>query len=287
MATVAQQTTSVASTQRRDPAAGAVFIETLRRDWRQPLYWGGGLALMGLMLMLTATQTDFLEEYRGLTEAFPQLLEAFVGADASFLATVEGYLSIEYFSWITLLYALVAVLFGVNVIANEEALGSIEILLTQPLPRWRMVLEKSAAYTLLVVAIGLIAYAGLLLGDLSAQVLTVDAWLFFVAATAVIPFTLMMMGITILLSAILRRRALVGQISALIVAAGFVASLLNNLASDVALVQAVASLSPFTYYDPAAIMQQGVTWGALAVMFGVFIVCVAAAAALFQRRDVA
>lgn len=286
MATLAQATNKQQAQTRTHSVNGVVFAETLRRDWRHILYWGISLALMGGFIVAMASELDFLEKYQQLASTFPQLIQAFGGGEAAFMATVEGFLSVEYFSWISLLYALMGVLFGLNVIANDEASGTLDVVIALPLPRWRLVLEKSLAYTVISVAVVLVAYSGLWAGNVASDVVTIDMNWFFLAVFAITPFTLAIMGLTVLLSAILRRRALVGQLLGAVVALGFTLGLLNNMATDVPALQAVARLSPFAYYRPSEIMQTGAAWGDMALLTLFFVLCTAGAMAIFQRRDI-
>ena len=83
----------------------------------------------------------------------PLLLQAFGMTDAAQLATPAGFLDFGFFSYMMLVLAAYAVIAGLSVTANEEDRGIMDVLLSLPIPRWRLVVERFLAYALILVLI--------------------------------------------------------------------------------------------------------------------------------------
>ena len=82
-----------------------------------------------------------------LVDEYPEALKAFIGFGGGIdYATGAGYLGIELFSFMVPLLLLVAAIgAGARAIAGEEERGTMDLLLSNPIGRSRVVLEKGAA----------------------------------------------------------------------------------------------------------------------------------------------
>ena len=268
------------------PTIGAILRETLRRHWRDLLYWGGGGALMAYFVIALAPNTDFLQAYEEITQMFPGFYEAFVGEDAAFAVTAEGYVTGEFFSWIVLVYAMYGVLAGLSVTINDEESGSLDVLLSMPVARWRVVLEKALAFTLLMAGIVLVSVFGLWLGEASANVLEADNVRLLEMAFNMLPSTLVTFAFTVFIGNLVRRRTLATWIGGVFIVASFVIDFLARLAPDSPILTPLAPLSFYRYYTPAQVIQHGLNGSNVAVLMGAALMLLAAGVLLFQRRDV-
>ncbi|MCB9452184.1 MAG: ABC transporter permease subunit [Anaerolineaceae bacterium] len=265
---------------------GAVFIETLRQNWKQVLYWGIGCGAMGFFTISLLPYSGFLEAYQKIIEMLPpQVYQAFLGEDTAFAATPEGYLSGEFFSWIVLMYALYAVIAGLNVSANEEESGILDVLLSLPLPRWRMVIEKAAAYTLIITGMVFLSFLGLWGGELTAHVLTIETERLAETVFNMLPSVLMVLGFTIFAGTVFRRRSTVARVGGAIIVGSFFLEFMGGMASQASLARAISVISFYHYYDPAGVIQHGFNWGNIAILLVASILLLAAAVWRFQRRD--
>ena len=265
---------------------GAVFIETLRQNWKQVLYWGIGCGAMGFFTISLLPYSGFLEAYQKIIEMLPpQVYQAFLGEDTAFAATPEGYLSGEFFSWIVLMYALYAVIAGLNVSANEEESGTLDVLLSLPLPRGRMMIEKTAAYTLIITGMILLSFLGLWGGELTAHVLTIETSRLAETVFNMLPSVLLVLGFTIFAGTVFRRRSTVGRVGGAIIVGSFFLEFMGGMASPTSLPRAISVISFYHYYDPAGVIQHGINWGNIAILLVVSILLLLVALWRFQRRD--
>lgn len=264
---------------------GAIFSETLRRSWRQILYWGGGMALLGAYITAIIQDVDFLEQYAQIAQSMPRaLLQMFGADDMAALATPEGFLSLGFFGYGLFIFAFFAVLAGLNVTANEEDEGTMDVLLSLPVPRWRVVLEKFAAYVVIFLAIVILSFVGLWLGK-QASPLELNMSRLVEGIINMIPGTLLMMGLTTFVAAVARRKSTAMAITAVVIIASYFIDFLGRAASGTT-VAALRAVSFFSYYDSESVMLNGLAWGNVLLLMVVAVLLVAGTLWAFQRRDI-
>lgn len=143
----------------------SVLGKTLRDQRRALVGWSLAIAALIAYVVGFWPSLEGSDLLTGFTEDLPEALQAFLGeAD---LGTARGYLSAQLFG--TLLPTLVIVLAvgkGARIIAGEEEDGLLELLLVQPLPRWRIALEKAAGVLATVAVVVAGAYVVALVGVL-------------------------------------------------------------------------------------------------------------------------
>jgi hypothetical protein len=77
---------------------GSIFIETMRRNWRQILYWGLGMASLGLMIASIVPDVDALQQFVELMATLPPALLSMLGSnDMAFMATADGFIGTTLF----------------------------------------------------------------------------------------------------------------------------------------------------------------------------------------------
>lgn len=264
---------------------GVVFVETLRQNWRGMLYWGVGLALLGLLILNLITDVDALKQVAQLMETLPPaLLKAMGMDDLTQLATPEGFLGGAYFGRVILILSVFGVISGLNITANEEDQGILDVLLSLPLPRWRLIIEKFAAYTVMTVGIVALGFLGLCAGE-RASGLAINTFRLLESSFNVLPTVLVIVAFTTLAGAIFRRKGTATMVTAIFVIASYFVDLMGRAASDSFLNQ-VRVLSFFSYFDNDGVMRDGLAWGNVALLLVVTGVFVAGSLWFFQRRDV-
>lgn len=263
---------------------GVVFRETLRRSWRGMLYWGVGFGLYGLMIMLIVQDANILKQYGEIAKAFPPAIMQLLGGDAASLATPEGFLAYGYFGYLLLIFAVYAIMAGLNVTANDEDAGIMDTVLSLPLPRWRLLLEKTLAYALLVIGIVAISFIGLFIG-MQFSALAVDGSRLLQATFNMIPAALLILGFTVLAGALFRSKGTATAIAAVFVVGSYVLNFLGQAASGTIFDQ-LRRLSFFNYYDHQGVILHGLAWGNVALLLALAVLCAVGAIWTFERRDV-
>ena len=264
---------------------GVIFLDTLHRTWLQMLYWGAGL---GLMAMLTAAMVPLFDSMKlvELLQGMPPILLAAAGYDADLqvLATPEGIISIGFFGEFALIFAACPVVMGLRISANDEDAGVMEVLLSLPLPRWQVIVERFLACSLIVTGVSALAYGGLWLGVALARV-PLDMARMAMVVFNVVPVLIFVLAFTALMAALIRRRQRALAVTAAFVVASFILDVVAGIVAE-GLSQTLRALSFFSYYDPGDILQHGLDHGRLLLISALALLLALGAVWAFGRRDV-
>lgn len=143
----------------------SLFLKTLRDQWRAVLGWGLGLAALGYVMLLFFPEMSAFEELNKLLQSMPQMA-GFLGDIASF-TTLEGYVTSQLLAYVPAIVAIYAIMVGTNTISGELESGTMDTLMSHPIPRWRVVLEKYGALALSLLTICVLTGLGMWLGGLT------------------------------------------------------------------------------------------------------------------------
>ncbi len=271
----------------RPTAIGAVFMETLRRQFRSTLYWGLGFAAMAFLVLAIIPDAEFFKLYQQVASAVGGFYEGFLGADAAYAATPEGYVSAEFFSWVIFLLVIYAVIAGIRITITDEEDGNLDLVLSLPLPRWQLIVEQLLAYIVLMAFICVLAFLGLLLGQLAVDALNVSLFRLLEAALNFLPFAIVVLAMTLFLSTVMRRRVMVIRLTSILMIAAYILEFIGRMAGEQSIVHQVSKLSFYHYYDPVAVMKFGWQWGNMGVLLSSSLVLALLAIWFFNRRDIA
>lgn len=260
---------------------GTVFFETLRRTWKGTLGWAVGIAVMALYVVIAIPDAKVLQQYADIMKTAPKMLVLLAGSNADF-ATPAGIFSISFFSWIMLVLATYGVIVGLSITANEEERGIMDVLLSLPLARWRIVLEKFAAYTLNTVVIALVTFMTIRVSTLNSEIFKLDTGIIFWSCVNLIPAVLLCIAFTAFVASIVRRR---GTVTA--VAGGFVvvSYLLDTIGRSVS-GDGLRALSFFSYFDGVNSLTKGVSLVNMGLLLAISLLLIGLATVFFERRDV-
>ena len=259
-----------------------VFGKTIR-DLRWPTFWvalGMG-AMTGYFAVLFPTYSKLFDLNTMLKQLGPAAKLLGAGADASSLV---GFLHIELFSMI--LPALMVVLtagMASGFTAGEESRGTIDVLLSYPVSRRRLILEKTAAVVLACIACGVTVWVFALAGAAaSASELPPDK-----LAAALVMLVLLGLAFGALALAISAATGNRGAAIGVAVGVMVVMYLIDALAAIVDGLNAIRPLSLFRYYLGNDPLRNGVNLGDASVLAVVAAVLLVAALVAFERRDLA
>jgi ABC-2 type transport system permease protein len=261
-----------------------VFMKTLR-DWRRSLlFWGVGI--LAFMVMIVSfypairNSQQIIQQYVNMLPK--NLISAFAG-DITDYGTPAGFLNTElFFFMLPMLILVFTIGFGSGAIAGEEENGTLGLLLSFPLTRRRLVLEKAGALVVITIILTLVLWAGLVIGK---YIINMNISLGNLAAAC---FSTALLGIVFGMFALALGCAM-GKKSMAIAVAGAVAVLfyfVNALASNVGILKYFQKLSPFYYYTGNKPLVNGLSALDVGVMLAIIVVLTALAVLGFRRRDV-
>ncbi|MBC8446489.1 MAG: ABC transporter permease subunit [Chloroflexi bacterium] len=258
-----------------------IFRYTLRRFRGQILGWGIALALLGVLLI--SMYDSFAGEQEQLTELlalYPPEISAFLG-DLSTFGTPEGWVSLEFFSYMPLILGIFGVLMGSGLLVSDEESGTLDLIMAHPVSRTALFMGRLLAFVTATVAILAIAWLGLVIpmNWSSVDIGWGRMWLPLLSLLA----QLLVFGtISLLLSMLLPSRRMAATTGGLLLVASF---FITGLAKINENLKPVAKLSPLNYYQ-AQDAFQGLNGAWIAGLLGSAVVFAALAWWRFQRRDI-
>ncbi|MBN1285235.1 MAG: ABC transporter permease subunit [Anaerolineae bacterium] len=260
---------------------GAVFIKTLKDARRGIIGWGIVMAMLAAYIILLYPFLNEMEGIQQMLENLPPIFQGFLG-EAKDMLTPNGYLSSYFFNYVSVILVAYGIIAGASAVAGEEKRGTMDLLMSAPVPRWRVILEKFAAFVAglaLVVAIMSVAVLGalavtptlsasidrLILGMLNLMLLVISFG-----------------ALTFLLSAALPSRFSAGQLAAVVLIAAY---MLSAFAPMTDALDATQYINPFYYYGGTRVMLDGIQAVGVLVLVVVSAVFLALSVFSFERRD--
>lgn len=262
---------------------GVIFKRTLQDNRKSMFWWSFGIALMGLYVVVAFPFIEGLEDFARVMDT--PIFRAVLG-DIGELdwTTPEGFLGIELFSWIPLIFAVYAVMFGVGITGGEESNGTVDILLSTPTPRWQVIVERFLAY---IVAVFVILTASMMTmwvamlftPEMQSAIVTL-LW----GVLNIIPPMLLIGALALFLATVLPSPGQAGNISAAIIAASY---FLNSLAdmTNSSVMKALQSLSFYKYYAPFRVLTDGINWANFGLLIAVAAILFGLSIYFYERRD--
>ena len=258
-----------------------VLLRTARDAARGLVFWTAGIVVL---VLVTVSIYPSIEGNTDLTEAvenYPEELMAFFGGELDF-ATGPGYLEGELYSlMVPLLLLVYGIGAGARAIAGEEEEGTLDLLLSHPLRRRRVLLEKLGAAVALLAVLGLVVFLAV---TLSAAVFGLHVETLDVAAATLGAVLLgaAFASVAILVGAATGSRALAIGVPATLVIASY---LLFGLANLVDVLEPLGPLTPWDWYAGGDQLRRGPDWSGLGLLLASVVVVAGAAIPLFERRD--
>lgn len=258
-----------------------VFRYTLRRFRGQILGWGIALALLVVLIvsmydMIAAEQEQFAE----LMEIYPAEISAFMG-DISTFGTPEGWVSIEFFSYMPLILGIFGVLMGSGLLVSNEESGTLDLIMAHPVSRTALFMGRLLAFVTATIAILVITWLGFIV-SMTWSSMDIGWGRIWLPMLSLLAELLLFGTISLFLSMLLPSRRLAATTTGLLLVASFFITGLAKLNEDL---EAVAKLSPLNYYQAQdAFHALNGAW--LAGLLGSAVVFAALAWWRFQRRDI-
>ena len=261
-----------------------VTLKTLRDQRRSLVFWTLGLVALVGMYAGTFPSIARNSSYSDIINQMPEQIRALftAGAGGDF-SSGPGYLSVELLSFmapmLVLIYAIGA---GAGAIAGEEDRHTLDLLLSCPVSRRRVLLEKFAAMVvgvaLLVAALTVSTIALGAAADMGLSSTNV--------AAAMVHLTLLGLvfgALALLVGSATGRLGLSRAVAALVAVAAY---LVNGFGVTVSWLRPIRPASPFYQYLGHDPIRQGIWWLAVVIALATTTALVAAASATFRRRDV-
>jgi ABC-2 type transport system permease protein len=250
----------------------------MRRRARSIVIWGVALGALGaLYVALFPTMSGILEQYM---EQAPEGMRQYLGEIEGSM-TIEQWLGIEFVNGlipIALPFMVMAI--GARAVAGREERKTLDLLLCNPVPRWRVIAAAAGTMALSLACVLVITW---ILTCVAAPLAGVDLSPTRLAAglAALWPMCLVFGALALLASALVRRAFLAIVIPSVVLVAMYVIDSLGTMSKSVEPIRVVS-----LFYHLGRPLEGDFPWtGALLSVLAVCVLGFAAGAA-FARRDI-
>jgi len=258
-----------------------IFRYTLRRFRGQILGWGIALALLAVLLVsMYDSFAGELDQFEELLEIYPPEISAFMG-DLTTMATPEGWVSLEFFSYMPLILGIFGVLMGSGLLVSHEENGTLDLIMAHPVSRTALFMGRLLAFVTATVAILVITWLGFIV-SMTWSSMDIGWGRIWLPMLSLLAELLLFGTMSLLLSMVLPSRRLAATAAGLLLVASFFITGLAKINEDL---EPVAKLSPLNYYQAQdAFHALNGAW--LAGLLAAAVVFAALAWWRFQRRDI-
>lgn len=262
-----------------------LFLYELRKRRNATIGWGISMGLYVVYVMVL---------YPAIGDAYGELINNLgnnplfqIFGDFSSMTSFSGFLSLYVADYLPLILAIYAITNGTGALAGEEEAGTLELIMSQPLARWQIVVAKAAAMMIAVFLILLITAGAAIITFIvmEEQIGPTDVTIGSILAMVLYawPLVMIFMMLALFLGAFLPRRRLAAIGVTIYLIISFFG---NNLATLSDTLDRLQPLFPFYYYDGNRILGEGVSLDDLLLLSGAIVILLLLALASFQRRNV-
>jgi len=248
------------------------------------LGWGIGLGLFAFMIVtMFPSFAPEMAQFESLLENdIYKLMGEFTA-----IATLEGFVSTEVFSFAPLIFAIYGAFAGATALAGEEEAGTLELTMSLPVRRWQLVLTKAVGlgitifFALVLVGVGLVL--GLLAIEGKLDNVTITPAKMMLSALSVWPLVMSFTMMALFLGAYLPTRRLAATATTIVLVASFLG---NNLAALSEPIEKIKFIFPFNYFNGGSLLVKGVDTDGMWVLLAISAAFLILAVLAFQRRNV-
>lgn len=223
--------------------------------------------------------------YPSVADAQEEIMEGLGESMLGSLAMVgsaEAFLSFQLFSFQPLYLAIFLIIETSSTVAGEERAKTFDILLTRPIERWRILVEKALAIFLGVVIITAATTIGAVAGAYAGRV-DLNVYDLILSLINTLPFAFWVLCFGLFCSAVFRSRKTAALVATAIIVAGY---MLNSLSEFVLSLATWSQISPMYYYGWGAPLLFGTRWDHIGILLGTGLVFFLLAIVAFQRREI-
>ncbi len=271
---------------RRGKPRGTLFFlvaHTMRMQVRSVVIWGVALGLLNLITVVSfPSVADQSQTINDLVKSYPPEMREIFGIGSSDLSTIEGFMAAQTFNFLgPLALSFFPILAAAGALAGAEERGTMDVLLSNPIPRRQLVIGSFIAIALSL--LGVLAILGLFTW--------VPAWLMDIAGLSIRetveavlnmwPLCIFFGALALLFSALFHRRVFATAISGAALVAMYFVNALGNSVEDLEKAQPYTA---FHYYGSA--IENGIDWTNFAGVTGCALALLLLAILVFGRRDI-
>ena len=230
-----------------------LFQKTLFDHKKGLMFWGLGIIVTDLIMAsffpTVKKMSGLMDQY---AEALPKEISIWFG-DLSSIGTAEGFLNVELFSFMfPFAFIAYAITVGTNIIAGEEKNKTIDILISNPIKRSNLIIQKFLAMGTLITIFCIITWIGFVLAN---PIMKVNLFNLAQMCINLALIAIFFGSIAILIGSITGKTGVSTGLSGGI---AFITFLINGLAKLSTDFEPIKYISPFFYYSDSNALINGV-----------------------------
>ncbi|MFN2299759.1 MAG: ABC transporter permease subunit [Anaerolineales bacterium] len=261
----------------------AILTNSLSRFRGQIVGWGLSLALLaGFLTAFYDTIAEQKESYMQLLSGYPKEMWAlFATSGVAQMFTPAGYLNLEFFSYMTLVVGIYAVLAGSTLLAGDEENGTLDLILAHPVSRTALFAGRSLAFLLATLAILAITWLGFVV-VVPGSMMDVGAGELALPMVSLFGILALFGTLALLLSMLLPSARAAAMASGIAMVGCYFINVMANIDDSL---RPLADVLPFKYYQ-GGLAIDGMDWNEWWMMLGVSALFALIAWWRFSRRDI-
>ena len=262
----------------------SIYWRYLKSERMPAMLYAMTLFAFGYIMVVVFPSIARIQMAQEYIYALPPFLKAFIGQGTLDITTLEGFLSIEFFNttWL-LIMGVFSCIFAGALVSEETESRTLEIILSTPLTRTRLVASKFAGLLTVLVILAVASFLGVSLGMVQiGEHIEVRLMVYVFLTGTVCVATIGSIGLWISCLCNRQRRA----VGAVIVVFIFL-YMFNVVAALLEQYPILGYLSLMHYYDASKIFrEQAMSWPDMAILLGAFSVMFAASVVTFRRKEI-
>lgn len=266
---------------------GRIFQRSLRDNLTGICMWGG---FFSALLVILALIFPYQQEGNTLVNILSGLglldrLTVNSNVDLAALSTFEGYLALQVLAWAPIIFSAYLIPQAINAVMVEERDGTLDLLLSTPLPRWRFLLEKTLAIVVSLMCILFMMMVSLIVITQISPDINFALWQPMNSMWHIFPICMVILAITMLMCVTLRTTRAVSSLAALFVLVNYFMRAFSDV-SDLPIFGMLRRINLFEYYASVEAITQGVNFERDLLVVGFAMLIFTLALIQFQRRDI-
>jgi len=262
---------------------GMVYWNLWQRRW-SILWWSIGVAaFIAINLAFYPSFKDQAAELEKSFEQIPDSARALFSDTGDFLSPT-GYLSSQvYYLMLPMLTGILAISLGSSLIAREEQSGTIELLLSRPISRTKLLIAKGLVGVKITAIVSLVACL-VTVGLAKLVELPVPLGRIALASLVCYLLSLTFGMVAFVITMLGKARVASIGLATLFALGGYIIASLQSAADWL---KYPAKIFPFDYYQPGAILEGTYNWWNITFVIGILVAGSVASWLIFRKRDIA
>ncbi len=259
-----------------------IIKRELRANAKSLLIWSVVMVIFIIMMVSEFSAYYNNPEMADILDAMPEAMMQAFSLSGNNLTTPSGFISLASI-YFYLVLGVFAVLLGSNIISKEERDKTAEFFLTLPISREQVILSKWIAAIINCAVISTVTGLAIIVTMLKYDIDSDFYQFIFLLMFAVFMVQMIFLSIGMLLSSVLKRYKASGKVSASILMALYMVSVISALSSNL---ENLKYITPFKFFEPNKLLQNGqYEIEYVLITIAIIAVCMIGTFLVYPKRD--